>query len=176
MVTHMCVIVCLSVQNYPTFPKDHLQLGVYPNYVLINGDHNTHTHILTIIFHLLQHLHTTLLLSGVVIEHPLNKVPRHKDLFGKHIQEFVVDCDVSLHPEFRHFLQSSINELYMPTPADVLLIEGVQNSVEIGFALCISGCSLKELIVCDQGFGLFLNLMLYYFLKICTVRLALAKR
>lgn len=104
----------------------------------------------TIVLHLLQQLHSTLLLSGIVVEHSLDKVPGHKHFFRKNVQKLVIDGEVSLNAKLRHLLQSSVYELYVTPPSYVSLGEDVHHFVKRGFGFGLFGHLLKQVIMGDQ--------------------------
>lgn len=108
----------------------------------------------TIALHLLQNLNPTLLLSRIVVEHSLNKVSGHKNLFGKNIQQFVIYGKVSLYSKFGHFLQSSVDELHMATPSYVPLSEDINHLVKCGLGSGLFGHLLEQILLGDQGLGL----------------------
>lgn len=100
---------------------------------------------------MLQQLHAALLLSGVVVEHALDVVARHKHLLGEDVQQLVVDGQVPLHPELRHLLQGSVDELHVTPPAHVLLAEDLEDPGERGLGSGVPGRPFKQVLVGDQG-------------------------
>lgn len=85
-----------------------------------------------------------------MVEHSLDKVSGHKHLFGKNIQQLVVDHQVFLHAELRHLLQSGIDKLHMTTPPHVRLYEDVHHFVKCGLGSRLFVHPLKQVIVGDQ--------------------------
>lgn len=105
------------------------------------------THSLTIALHLLQYLDSTLLLSGVVVEHPLDEVSGHKHLFGENVQQLVVDGQVQVDAKLWHLLQGCVDELHMAAPPHVFLHKHVNHFVEGGLGSGLGGHQLKQVIL-----------------------------
>lgn len=79
-----------------------------------------------------------------MVKHPLDKVPGHKHFFGKHIQQLVVDGQVSLHTELWHLPQSSIDKLHVATSPRIPLDEDVHHFVKCSLIFGLSGHLLKQ--------------------------------
>lgn len=85
-----------------------------------------------------------------MVEHSLDKVSGHEHLFGKNIQQLVVDCQVSLHAKLRHLLQSSVDKLHVTPPSHVSLGEDVHQFVKRGLGFGLFGHPFKQVIMHDQ--------------------------
>lgn len=85
-----------------------------------------------------------------MVEHSLDEVSGYEHLFGKNIQQLVVDDQVSLHAELWHLLQSSVDKLHMATPSHVPLDEDVYHSVKRGLGFDLFGYLLKQVIIGEQ--------------------------
>lgn len=85
-----------------------------------------------------------------MVEHTLDEVSGHEHLFGKNIQQLVVDDQVFLHAELWHLLQSRVDKLHVATPPHVSLDVDVHHLVERGLGFDLAGHLLKQIIVADQ--------------------------
>lgn len=79
-----------------------------------------------------------------MVKHSLDKVSGHKHFFGKHVQQLVVDGQVSLHAKLRHLPQGSVDKLHVATAPLVPLDEDVHHFVECSLVFDFSGHLLKN--------------------------------
>lgn len=105
------------------------------------------THTLTVILHLLQQFHSTLLLPGVVVEHALDVVPGDKHLFGEDVQQLVVDHQVSLHAKLLHLQQGGVDELHVAAASLLPLGVHVDGFAEGGLGFGIVAATFKQVLV-----------------------------
>lgn len=86
-----------------------------------------------------------------MVEHSLDEVSGHKHLFGKHIQQFIVDGEIPLHTKLWHLPQGGVDELYVAAPPHISLDEQVHDFVEHGLSSGFFGHMLEHVIIRQQG-------------------------